>query len=57
MSQLITKCTFDLKTRSKMHGSFVSKQHQQSGSALGQSRITLGGVLLLLSIKGKITER
>ena len=38
MSQQITKCTFNLKTRSKMHRTFVSKQHQQSGSALGQKQ-------------------
>ena len=38
MSQQITKCTFNLKTRSKMHRTFVSKQHQQSGSAPGQKQ-------------------
>ena len=38
MSQQITKCKFNLKTRSKMHQTFVSKQHQQSGSALGQKQ-------------------
>ena len=38
MSQQITKCTFNVKTRSKMHRTFVSKQHQQSGSAPGQKQ-------------------